>query len=251
MRPGERVRRVCRLSAALRRMALAAIRRGRPELDEREARIKLIEVTYGEHLASKVRAARKDVEVAEADDLVLALRPVAEILQSLQLRFYIGGSVASSFHGALRSTMDVDLVCELTEADAPSLIDRLGDDYYASEPAIRDAIRRKSCFNLIHLPTSLKVDVFVSRGRPFDIQVLSRAQPGPLGPDETFTAPIATAEDIIVLKLEWYRLGGETSERQWDDVSRLAAILEDRVDKQYLERASELVGVGDLLRRLM
>ncbi len=99
-----------------------------------------------------------NVNVSDADDLVLALRPVAQALQSLGVRFYVGGSVASSFHGAVRSTMDVDLVCELAEADVPMLLSRLGDDYYASEPAIRDAIRRKSCFNLIHLPTSFKVD---------------------------------------------------------------------------------------------
>lgn len=111
--------------------------------------------------------------MSHADDLVLALRPVAQALQSLGVRFYVGGSVASSFHGAVRSTMDVDLVCELGEADVPMLLRRLGNDYYASEPAIRDAIHRKSCFNLIHLPTSFKVDAFVSRQRPFDLQTIS------------------------------------------------------------------------------
>lgn len=70
--------------------------------------------------------------MSDADDLVLSLRPVADAMQSLGVRFYVGGSVASSFHGAVRSTMDVDLVCELTEASLPR---RLGDDCYASEPA--------------------------------------------------------------------------------------------------------------------
>jgi hypothetical protein len=191
------------------------------------------------------------VNLPDAEDLVLALGPVARLLQSLGVRFYIGGSVASSFHGAVRSTMDVDLVCELTEADVPSLLKQLGDDYYASEPAIRDAIRRKSCFNLIHLPTSFKVDAFVSRQRPFDLQTISRALTGTLGLDQTLAVPIATAEDVIIIKLEWYRLGNETSERQWDDVSRLMALMGDTADLAYLQQASESVGVEDLLQRLL
>lgn len=189
--------------------------------------------------------------MSDADDLVLALRPVAHALQSLGVRFYVGGSVASSFHGAVRSTMDVDLVCELAEADVPLLLRRLGDDYFASEPAIRDAIRRKSCFNLIHLPTSFKVDVFVSRQRPFDLQTISRAQMGTLGLDAFLDVPIATAEDIIIIKLEWYRLGGEASERQWNDVSRLMALLGDAADREYLLQASRSVGVHDLLQQLL
>lgn len=192
-----------------------------------------------------------NVNVSDADDLVLALRPVAQALQSLGVRFYVGGSVASSFHGAVRSTMDVDLVCELAEAEVPMLLSRLGDDYYASEPAIRDAIRRKSCFNLIHLPTSFKVDAFVSRQRPFDLQTISRAQMGTLGLDAVLDVPIATAEDIIIIKLEWYRLGDEASERQWNDVSRLMALLGDAADLEYMQQASQSVGVRDLLQRLL
>ena len=137
---------------------------------------------------------------------MLALEPVARLLQSRGIRYYIGGSVASSFHGAVRSTMDVDLVCELTEEDVPFLLKQLGDDYYASEPAIREAIRRKSCFKLIHLATSFKVDALVSRQRPFDLQTILRAQIGTLGLEKTLAVPIATAEDIIIIKLEWYRL---------------------------------------------
>ncbi len=187
----------------------------------------------------------------DADDLVLALEPVARLLQSRGIRYYIGGSVASSFHGAVRSTMDVDLVCELTEEDVPFLLKQLGDDYYASEPAIREAIRRKSCFKLIHLATSFKVDAFVSRQRPFDLQTILRAQIGTLGLEKTLAVPIATAEDIIIIKLEWYRLGGETSEQQWDDVLRLMALLGNTADLVYLQQASESVGVEDLLQRLV
>ncbi|QEG40773.1 hypothetical protein [Roseimaritima ulvae] len=189
--------------------------------------------------------------MSDADDLVLALRPVAETLKAIGFRFYVGGSVASSYHGAVRSTMDVDLVGELTEADVPSLLKKLGSEYYASEPAIRDAIRRQSCFNLVHLPMSFKVDVFVSQQRPFDLQVIARAQLGNLDSDTDWLVPIATAEDIIVIKLQWYRLDGETSERQWNDMSRLILLLGASADFDYLHPASQLVGVENLLVRLL
>jgi hypothetical protein len=187
----------------------------------------------------------------ELEELVDALTPVANALQTLRVRHFVGGSVASSFHGAARSTMDIDLVCELSDDDISPLIQSIGKDYYASETAMRDAVRRKGCFNLIHLPTSFKVDVFVSRGRPFDIESMERAKLQRLGDRRIVELPIATAEDSIVSKLEWYRLTSETSERHWDDVSRLLDLLGDDIDRDYLCRAAQSVGVEDLLRKLM
>ncbi|MFO0943309.1 MAG: hypothetical protein U0930_21450 [Pirellulales bacterium] len=187
----------------------------------------------------------------DTDDLLLALEPVSQALQVLGIRFYVGGSVASSFHGALRSTMDVDLNCELRDAQVSQFLELIGTDYYASETTIRDAIRRKSCFNLIHLPTSFKVDLFISRERQFDLQVISRAKLAAIGNGSSIKVPIASVEDVVILKLEWYRVGGEVSERQWNDVSRLMKLLGNSADFDYLKQASLSVGVADLLERLM
>jgi len=74
--------------------------------------------------------------------------------------------------------------------------------FYLSESAVRDAVRRKSYFNLIHIPTSFKVDVFVSRERPFDVEAMRRATLHRLGDDHTVEVPMATAEDMIISKLE-------------------------------------------------
>jgi hypothetical protein len=147
--------------------------------------------------------------------------------------------------------MDVDINCELRESHIPEFLALIGDDFYSSELTIRDAICRKSCFNLIHLPTSFKVDVFVSRERRFDLQVMSRAQLGTLGRVGNSPVPIATPEDVIILKLEWYRLGGEVSERQWNDVSRLVKLLGNSADFAYLKQCAEDVGVADLWLRMM
>lgn len=189
--------------------------------------------------------------MSDYDDLVSALSPVSAALTRLGIRHYVGGSVASSFHGASRSTMDVDLVADMTDSQVSEFVKCFDQDFYLSEAAIRDAIRRKSCFNLIHLPTSFKVDVFVSRHRPFDITAMNRATVEHLGDSHVLEIHIATPEDAIVSKLEWYRKTNETSERQWDDVTRLLKLLGNAADMEYLRESAESVGVQDLLERLL
>ena len=185
------------------------------------------------------------------DDLIAALSPVSATLSRFGIRHYIGGSVASSYHGAARSTMDVDLVADMTDSVVSGFVRCFDKDFYVSEAAVREAIRRKSSFSLIHLPTGFKVDVFVSRQRPFDITAMNRATPAILGDGQVLEIPIATPEDSIISKLEWYRKGNETSERQWDDVTRLLKLLGDSADLDYLRSSAQSVGVQDLLERLL
>lgn len=189
--------------------------------------------------------------MSEYDDLVAALSPVSAALTKLGIRHYVGGSVASSFHGASRSTMDVDIVADMTDSAVSEFLKCFDKDFYVSEAAIRDAIRRKSCFNLIHLPTSFKVDVFVSRQRPFDESAMNRATVEHLGDSHSLEIHVATAEDVIISKLEWYRKTNETSDRQWDDVTRLLKLLGDTADVEYLKESAQSVGVQDLLERLL
>jgi hypothetical protein len=188
--------------------------------------------------------------MADASDLIRALRPVLVELDRLGVRYCVGGSIASSVHGTARSTLDVDLAAELDEASALELIAAIHDDYYVSETAAREAVRHRSCFNLLHFATAFKVDIFVSRGREFDRRVQDRAITDMLGGAETFPARIASAEDIILIKLEWYRLGDESSERQWSDVTQVAKLQGNRVDRTYLRHWAGELGVADLLDRL-
>lgn len=189
--------------------------------------------------------------MSDADDLLAALTPVALAFQRLGVRHYVGGSVASTIHGAIRSTMDVDVVCELRADQIEPFLAAFGREFYVSGPAVRHAVERRSCFNLVHLPTAYKVDVFVSRGRPFDREAMARAVPQVLAADDPLRVPVATVEDSIVAKLEWFRLGDESSQRQWDDVSRLVALHEPALDVAHMRRMADSVGVSDLLDRLL
>jgi hypothetical protein len=186
-----------------------------------------------------------------ADDLVTALAPVVAAFTRLRIPHYVGGSVASTFHGAIRSTMDIDLVCSLQMSQVEAFIAACGEGYYVSRSAVQQAVEKRSCFNLIHLSSAYKVDVFVSRGRRFDKAAMDRAVARPLASVPPLTVSMATVEDSIVSKLEWFRLGDEVSERQRSDVTRLVTLHRDSLDTEYLRTMAESVGVADLLAQLL
>ena len=184
-------------------------------------------------------------------DLIQALRPVVAFLEQSKTHYFVGGSVASSYHGASRSTLDVDLTTQMNESVVSDLCTALENEYYLNEQAIRSAIGRKSCFNLIHLETSFKVDVFVSDSSPYSEISQKRAIIGEIGDDPPLSVRMATVEDIILIKLDWYRIGGEASERQWNDLTTVAKLNAKLLDLEYLRNWSETKGLTVLLNRLL
>lgn len=183
-----------------------------------------------------------------APDLFVALAPVLAALRGLGVRHYVGGSIASSAHGIPRASIDVDVVAELTPVHAPGLVAALRQTYYLSDERVRDAIGRRASFNVIHLGTMVKVDVFVSRDRPIDRSAFDRARPASVeGGGELL---VASPEDTILAKLDWFRRGGEVSERQWADVTGVIRAC-GALDESYLRRGAGELAVPDLLDRAL
>jgi hypothetical protein len=178
-----------------------------------------------------------------------ALEPVADALESLTVEFYIGGSVASSVHGVARATIDIDVVAALRREHIEPLVSRLQSDYYIEADQIRQAIEQRRSFNIIHLATMYKIDVFVMKDRPFDDVARRRTTRQTLSEDSPHEFSIASPEDTILNKLEWYSAGGEVSERQWTDLIGVMRVQQDDLDRGYLERWSGELGVRSLLNR--
>jgi hypothetical protein len=185
-----------------------------------------------------------------APDLVAAVAPVADALDTLGVPYYLAGSVISSLHGVARATADVDVVAALRPPHASSLAERLADNYYADADVIADAIRRRAMFNVIHLATMMKVDVYVA-STEFDRSALSRHRLDSL--DRTPGSRqflVATAEDVILHKLTWFRDGGQVSERQWNDVVGVLRVQRD-LDLAFLREWAARLEVTALLERAL
>jgi hypothetical protein len=185
-----------------------------------------------------------------ASDLLTALLPVAEALEAANVPYYVGGSVASSAHGIPRTSIDADLIADLQAAHVGPFVARLQGGFYLDEDRVRAAVQTRRSFNLIHLATMFKVDVFVARRRPYDLEALRRARPMSLeGAGVIRPFPVASAEDSVLAKIEWFRAGGEASERQWTDIVGVLKTLGGQADVAYLRKWATALDVRDLLDR--
>jgi hypothetical protein len=183
-------------------------------------------------------------------EVVAALTPVVDALTNLGVSYRVGGSVASSALGVPRSTLDADIVCDIAEPQVDDFVTRLRADYYVDAEMIRDAILRRSSFNVVHLATMMKVDVFVKKGDAFSRESFARVVQKPLDEDPAARSfDLTTPEDIILRKLEWYELGGHVSERQWKDAVGVLAVQKGALDDEYLAKWAKELGVDVLLAR--
>ncbi len=178
---------------------------------------------------------------------VLVSLKVIEVFEALNVPYFVGGSAASIIHGIVRTTIDSDIVAELKEEHIEPLVAALADEFYVEREAILEAIVLRRSFNLIHQDTMFKVDVFIPKRRAFDQAQLARRVKSVVAREPQRTAWIATAEDTVLAKLDWFRTGGEVSERQWRDVLGVLKTQAGRLDTGYMHEMASALGVNDLL----
>jgi hypothetical protein len=184
-----------------------------------------------------------------ADDVLRTIERLASVLDSLGVRWAIGGSLSSSLHGEPRSTNDIDIIAELQLAHAHGFVTALGEQFYAVEEAVADAIRRHGSFNVIDDETVVKVDVFVPSAGPMGTGQLDRRQRIEL------TAELAVwilgPEDTVLQKLRWYEMGGSMSERQWRDICEVLRVQAAGIDLAYLRGVAKTRGLDSELERAL
>lgn len=174
---------------------------------------------------------------------------VAALLDDLSIPYVLGGSVASSLVGEPRATVDVDLAVRLQRAQVGALVAALGTAYYVSREAALEAVARSSSFNLIHLGSMQKVDLFVLGEGLLDRRQIERRERVVVAEDPRRELWVGSAEDQVLRKLAWFRLGGQISDRQWRDVVAILSVQADRVNYEDLRAAAAALGLADLLAR--
>ena len=185
------------------------------------------------------------------DEILEITFHVVETFDRLGIPYLVGGSLASSLHGIPRATQDVDLVVRMTHRHVAGLVVVLRPAFYLDESAIHDAVEQHASFNLIHLRTLLKADVFVGKDDEASRAQMERRQTYEIGTEPRRALVVASAEDVVAQKLYWFRLGDEVSDRQWSDAIGVLRVGGAGLDLDYLRRAATLLGVEDLLSRAL
>lgn len=177
-------------------------------------------------------------------DVALA---VGHALESIGVEYFLGGSMASSFQGQPRLTNDLDFVVLLSGADIDPFKIALGPDFEVDEQALADAVRRKGSWNIFHLPTVTRVDLFVVKDGEYDASEFLRRRAYEVAPGRRLV--LKSPEDSVLRKLLWFQAGGEQNSQQFRDVVEVLRVQRGALDESYLASWSRKLGLDALLER--
>jgi len=228
--------------------ALTGIKSLYPNASPAEIRYLYIQKRLGLNIAELLKSRLDEKELMIEDPIYLA-RKIATLLESLDIAYYIGGSVASSLQGEIRYTEDLDLVINIQPSQVQAVLNAFSEDFYISEIAVEDAMRgRTSSFNVIELETTEKADMFVMRNDDFAISKMQRRQLYiPVDRPKSDGIYLCSPEDTVLQKLVWYRMTKNESQRQWRDVLGVLKLQGDRLDFEYLQKWALELELSDLL----
>ena len=176
---------------------------------------------------------------------------VTGVLEKLGVPYVIGGSLASTLYGMIRTTQDSDVITEMQPEHVQEFVASLQGEFFIDEEMITDSILNNSSFNIIHRDSMFKVDIFIPSQRPFQRSQFTRAQRQTFEFETTLSANFASPEDTILSKLEWYRMGDEVSERQWRDILGVLKTRAGELDLNYMQTWAKEIKVSDLLQRAL
>jgi hypothetical protein len=176
------------------------------------------------------------------------LRHVCTVLENLRLPYLITGSQATIAFGEPRFTNDIDIVVLLGLDQLDAFIKSFPEEqFYLSRDAARDAIARRSMFNIIHPTSGLKIDVIIPGSSEFERKRFERGRKVRVTPD--FTATFASPEDVILKKLQFFKIGG--SDKHLRDIAGVLKVSGAMIDRQYIELHAEQFGVADIWHRVL
>lgn len=182
---------------------------------------------------------------------ILLARSIGDTFDALGIEWVLGGSLASSMAGEPRATMDIDMAVRMGRDQVNPLVEAVRADYFVSDTMILRAVENSSSFNLLHSHSVLKIDVFVLGDGPLDRHQMERRQLVEVDVGGPIQLWVGSAEDQILRKLDWFRQGGEASDRQWRDILGILNVQRTRIDHLYLRTAAIESHLEALLARAL
>ncbi len=165
------------------------------------------------------------------------------VFEALAINYFVTGSLASIFYGEPRFTIDIDIVAAVESRHIPELVSAFpAGEIYISEEGMEDALTHYTQFNIIHPRSGLKVDVMIAKMDEFDRSRFSRRKE--LYPEVDRHIYFASAEDVIIKKMEYYREGG--SEKHIRDILSMLRISAEAIDYAYIEAWSGKRGTREI-----
>lgn len=174
------------------------------------------------------------------------LRIVSDVLESMRLKYLVTGSMATILYGEPRYTNDIDIVVDLPLGRSEELCRHFPQSqYYLDKTAVRDAVQNKDQFNILHPSSGLKVDMMILGNTEFDQARLDRRRRLQAGDD--CRPYFASPEDVILKKLEFYKIGG--SEKHLRDIAGVLKISSTQIDRGYIQDWAKKLDLEDVWKQ--
>ena len=173
---------------------------------------------------------------------------VVRALTNAGIHYMLTGSTVSSIQGVWRATHGIDIVVSLNTSNIKAITDEFPEpNFYSSDEAIRDAIKRQRMFNGLDTVEGGKLDFWILTNTPFDRSRFARRISKRYSDMDVL---VSTPEDTIIAKLRWAKECGE-SEKQFVDALRVYEIQHGILDIAYLERWVAILGLERFWKRLL
>ncbi|MBI3073887.1 MAG: hypothetical protein HYY84_17405 [Deltaproteobacteria bacterium] len=179
-------------------------------------------------------------------DLLGVFTTVLRALESAGIDYMVVGSVASIIYGEPRMTRDMDVVIEVASRLAPEFHDLFPESEYYCPPVevLAAEFASRGQFNLLHHESGLKIDIVLRKNTAHAREEFRRRTTVSIG--ENIEITVATPEDVIIKKLDFYREGG--SEKHITDIRGILA--NTAVDREYLRSWITRLRLEDEWRRV-
>lgn len=171
---------------------------------------------------------------------IKTLQQITQTLTKLGICYMLTGCCASNYHGAPRSTVDIDFLIVANAREIEGLLKLLPiNDYRFDLATAIEAAQGQSAFHIIHNASGWKIELLFFGSTTFDEQRLQHRQQIMVEEASLF---IESPESLVVSQLQWTKSGH--SSRQIEDAAGILKLHGTSLDFDYIENWVNRLGLS-------